>query len=71
MNAYAGIASAYLITDDAETLLVKSGVLPNIPDYPLGIPLVIQDKSFFDPASDPSYPVSGARQGGPLVSVEV
>jgi len=63
LNAYAGIASAYLITDDAEKVLVNAGVLPNIPNYPLGIPLIIQDKSFFDPATDPSYPVGGATKG--------
>jgi spore coat protein A len=63
LNAYAGIASAYLITDDAETVLVNSGVLPNIPGYPLGIPLIIQEKTFFDPASDRRYPVGGADKG--------
>ena len=56
INAYAGIASAYLITDDAETFLVKAGVLPNFDGYPLGIPLVIQDKTFWDGgASDRGY----------------
>lgn len=64
LNAYAGLATAYLITDDAETSLVNAGVLPNLPGYPLGIPLVIQDKTFFDPASDPGYPVAGAAKGG-------
>ena len=63
LNAYSGIASAYLITDDAETALVNSGVLPNIPGYPLGIPLILQDKTFFDPGSDPHYPVGGAAKG--------
>jgi spore coat protein A len=62
LNAYAGIASGYIITDDAETQLVNSGVLPNIPGYSLGIPLIIQDKTFFDPDSDPHYPVSGAKK---------
>ncbi len=56
-NAYAGIASAYLITDDAEAQLISSGVLPDFDGYPLGIPLIIQDKTFWDPASnDPGYP---------------
>ncbi len=63
LNAYAGIASAYLITDDAETDLVNSGVLPNIPGYPLGIPLILQDKTFFDPGTDPHYPVGSADKG--------
>ncbi|MBV8132397.1 MAG: multicopper oxidase domain-containing protein [Alphaproteobacteria bacterium] len=41
-NAYAGIASALLIIDKFETRLVDSGHLPDL----VGIPLVIQDKSF-------------------------
>jgi spore coat protein A len=63
LNAYAGLASAYIITDDAESEMIKSGILPEIPDYPLGIPLIIQDKSFFDPDVDSAYPVTGARKG--------
>ena len=55
-NAYAGCATAYLITDDAETQLISSGVLPNLDGYPLGIPMVVQDKTFWNPASnDPGY----------------
>jgi spore coat protein A len=44
-NAYAGIASAFIITDDFEsgpTGLIASGLLPDL----VGIPLVIQDKTF-------------------------
>jgi len=41
-NAYAGIASALLIIDDFEIGLVNSGLLPDL----VGIPLVIQDKTF-------------------------
>jgi spore coat protein A len=41
-NAYAGIASALVITDSFEIGLVGSGLLPDL----VGIPLVIQDKSF-------------------------
>jgi FtsP/CotA-like multicopper oxidase with cupredoxin domain len=41
-NAYAGIASAALIIDDFERGLVTSGLLPDL----IGIPLVIQDKTF-------------------------
>ena len=63
LNAYSGLASAYLITDDAESMMIKSGMLPDVPGYPLGIPLIIQDKSFFDPASDPTYPVTAAQNG--------
>ena len=41
-NAYAGIASALLIIDDFEIYLVNNGLLPDL----VGIPLVIQDKTF-------------------------
>jgi spore coat protein A len=63
LNAYAGLASAYLMTDDAESMMIKNGTLPSVPGYPLGIPLIIQDKSFFDPAADATYPVTGAQRG--------
>jgi spore coat protein A len=59
LNAYAGIASAYIVTDAFETFLLNQGLLPDL----VGVPLVIQDKTFFDPASDPNYPVTGARPG--------
>jgi spore coat protein A len=49
LNAYAGLATAYLLTDAFEQGLIASGVLPSI-----GIPLVIQDKTFVD-GSDPNY----------------
>lgn len=55
INAYSGIASAYLITDSAESTLIQSGVLPNFAGYPLGIPLIVQDKTFWDGVSDPGY----------------
>lgn len=41
-NAYAGIASAFIITDAFEAGLVSSGLLPDL----VGIPLVLQDKGF-------------------------
>jgi spore coat protein A len=41
-NAYAGLASALVLVDDFEIGLVSSGLLPDL----VGIPLVIQDKSF-------------------------
>jgi spore coat protein A len=44
-------------------MMIKSGVLPDLPGYHFGIPLIIQDKSFFDPASDPTYPVTSAQRG--------
>jgi spore coat protein A len=63
LNVYAGLASAFVITDDAEARLIKEGVLPEVPGHSLGIPLVIQDKSFLDGAADGTYPVAGARPG--------
>jgi spore coat protein A len=57
INAYAGIASGYLITDAAETELVKLHILPDLGGaFPLGIPLIIQDKLFWDGGgNDPDY----------------
>ncbi len=43
LNAYAGLASAYLITDDVVTALTNSGI---IPDLAHTLPLIIQDKTF-------------------------
>jgi spore coat protein A, manganese oxidase len=42
LNAYAGIASAYIITDAFETFLLNHGLLPDL----VGVPLIIQDKTF-------------------------
>jgi spore coat protein A len=64
INAYAGIASGLLIVDDFEESLINLRVLPSIPGYlRYGIPLVIQDKTFWDPSSDPLYPAHGAHKG--------
>ena len=41
LNAYAGLASAYLMPDDAEAALISAGAIPDVE-----IPLVIQDKGF-------------------------
>jgi spore coat protein A, manganese oxidase len=64
LNAYAGVASAYVITDWYETLLSK---------FPFSIPgpldartlyLVFQDKIFYTGTNDSDpYPVPGARSG--------
>jgi len=66
LNVYAGEAAGYVLTDQAEQDLISgtnlsganrrlSKVLPDI-----GIPLVIQDKTFVDPttvlANDPTWP---------------
>ncbi|MGA2108366.1 MAG: hypothetical protein ABSH25_12080, partial [Syntrophorhabdales bacterium] len=41
-NAYSGIASAIVLTDDFESYLLQQKLLPDL----VGIPLIIQDKSF-------------------------
>jgi len=43
LNAYAGLASAYVLRDGWETQLVQERIIPE-----LEVPLVIQDKSFVD-----------------------
>jgi spore coat protein A, manganese oxidase len=64
INAYSGIASGLLIVDDFEESLINLHVLPSLPGYlRYGIPLVIQDKTFWDPNSDPLYPAAGASKG--------
>ncbi|MBI4848707.1 MAG: fibronectin type III domain-containing protein [Nitrospirae bacterium] len=54
LNVYVGEAAGYLITDPAEQALVNSGLIPA--DQ---IPLVIQEKTFVDPATiintDPTW----------------
>jgi len=61
-NVYAGLASAYLITDndaDGEAGLISNGIIPGkgltAATGLLGFPVIIQDKTFWDPASDPNY----------------
>ena len=46
LNVYAGEAAGYLITDPTEQGLIASHVLPG-----LGVPLVIQDKTFIQDAT--------------------
>ncbi len=41
LNPYVGLAAAYLITDSEEQTLITNNVLPG-----LGVPLIVQDKSF-------------------------
>jgi FtsP/CotA-like multicopper oxidase with cupredoxin domain len=54
LNVYAGEAAGYLLTDPTETALISNGTLPNV-----GIPLIIQDKTFVDAttiaAQDPTW----------------
>ena len=65
LNVYAGEAAGYVVTDVVEQDLINgtnnSGVNPGLlkvlPD--IGIPLIIQDKTFVDPATigttDPTW----------------
>jgi spore coat protein A len=71
-NVFAGLASAYLITDNdlsGEAGLISSGTIPGngltALTGQLGIPLIVQDKTFWDGPSghDPGYgavPPAGA-----------
>ncbi|BDG01391.1 multicopper oxidase family protein [Anaeromyxobacter oryzae] len=54
LNAYAGLASAYILRDDVELGLIDASFIPS-----REIPLIIQEKSFVD-GSDPNY-VFGRR----------
>ena len=64
-NAYAGIASAYVITDSYEAQLTAVNKLPG-PLDPRTLYLVYQDKIFYNEANDPAYAglvQSGAKRG--------
>ena len=60
INAYAGIASAYVLRDPFENGLIASGILPNLGNA-AEIPLIFQDKVFIDPRTiedkDPTWPL--------------
>lgn len=43
LNAYAGLAAGYLVTDDVVTALTNAGIVPGLT---YTVPLIIQDKSF-------------------------
>jgi FtsP/CotA-like multicopper oxidase with cupredoxin domain/fibronectin type 3 domain-containing protein len=62
LNVYAGEAAGYVLTDPTEQALISNTVLPGI-----GIPLIIQDKTFVPPAAqlaqeDPTW--DSAKYGG-------
>jgi len=64
LNVYAGEAAGYLIGDDTEKALIKSGTIPGAADT---IPLVVQDRTFVPDApqlaaQDPTWDTS--RWGG-------
>ncbi len=54
LNVYAGEAAGYVLTDATEQDLIARGILPDI-----GIPLIIQDRTFVDantlPTTDPTW----------------
>lgn len=55
LNAYAGLASAYLILDPVNDTYVLAGKIPGLPST---IPLVFQDKTFvgaMTPITDPTW----------------
>ena len=49
LNAYAGLASAYILRDALEEALIRVGIIPS-----REIPLVLQDKTFVN-GTDPNY----------------
>ena len=55
LNVYAGEAAGYLLTDPVEQDLITRGILPAV-----GIPLIIQDKTFVDPTT---VLANGSRPG--------
>jgi FtsP/CotA-like multicopper oxidase with cupredoxin domain len=66
LNVYAGEAAGYLLTDPVEGDLITRGVLPksSIDGLGLGVPLVIQDRTFVPESSaslDPRNTSGGAR----------
>ena len=67
LNVYAGEAAGYLITDDAEQALIGTGGA--IEGLGYGTPLVIQDKTFVDPATikntDPTWAWGSQPWNGP------
>lgn len=58
LNAYAGLASAYVLRDELETNLIKAFIIPSNE-----LPLIIQDKTFLTSAGMAKYPVNFARPG--------
>ncbi len=62
LNAYAGLAAPYVLTDAFEQNLIANNLLPD-----LGIPLVIQDKSF-DCYGQLAYPSQYDADYGPAAT---
>jgi spore coat protein A len=65
LNVQAGLISGYVVTDDYEDALVKTGNLPG-PTDPRTVYLFFQDRVFLSNATlaaDAQWPVSGSRAG--------
>lgn len=81
LNVYSGMAAGYLLTDSVEQGLIKkrrqgglAGLLGSV-GLDLGTPLIIQDRSFFNPdpvngtlISDPSWAFDGSNPGNPTAT---
>ena len=65
LNVYAGLAGFYLLRDGTESQLQKEGLLPM---YPYEIPMVIQDRSFYNTGAlaYPNEPWLDPDTGKPL-----
>lgn len=50
LNPFSGLAAGYVIIDEDDTVLPDSGGL-NIPKLPYDVPLIIQDRIFYDDGS--------------------
>ncbi len=68
INAYAGIASAYIIRDTFEAGLVPLGLPDFIEKGGREIPIVVQDKIFVDPATIDYFDPTWRQTGAPITS---
>jgi spore coat protein A len=68
LNAYAGIASAYIIRDTFEANLQNQGLPGFVENGGREIPLVIQDKIFLGSSltADPTWPITSPNTAGSL-----
>ena len=62
LNPFAGQAAGYVIIDGDDTVVPGLGGL-NVPKFPFDVPLVIQDRIFYDDGSM-FYPTSSGKEAG-------
>lgn len=62
LNPFAGQAAGYVIIDGDDTVAPGLGGL-NVPKFPYDVPLVIQDRTFFDDGSM-FYPTDSGKEAG-------